>query len=64
MPKVKLNSNEKIVSEIQQKLKENSGYCPCSLVNSEDTKCMCKAFRDQVERGEKGFCHCGLWYVE
>ncbi len=62
--KVKLNPNKRVVSEIKKKLKGNGGFCPCSLINSEDTKCMCKVFRDQVERGEKGFCHCGLWYVE
>lgn len=59
--KVKLNPNKKVVSEIKKKLKENGGFCPCSLINSEDTKCMCKAFRDQVERGEAGECHCGLY---
>lgn len=32
---------------IQDKLKANGGYCPCSIVKNADTKCMCKAFREQ-----------------
>lgn len=52
------------VKEIKHKLKENNGYCPCSIVKNRDTKCRCKEFRDQVERGEPGACHCGLWIAE
>ena len=36
-------------------IKSNGGYCPCSLIKNEDTKCMCKEFREQ----ESGECHCG-----
>lgn len=52
------------VKKIKHKLKENNGYCPCSIVKNRDTKCRCKEFRDQVERGEPGACHCGLWIAE
>ena len=52
------------VKEIKHKLKENNGYCPCSIVKNRDTKCRCKELRDQVERGEPGACHCGLWIAE
>lgn len=38
-----------------QKIKENNGYCPCSLLQNDDTKCPCKEFREQ----ESGVCHCG-----
>lgn len=55
--KVKINDNKELVNEIRTKLKENNGYCPCSLIKSEDTKCMCKEFRNQ----ELGECHCGLY---
>lgn len=54
---ISLNSDTIIVSEIKEKLKENDGYCPCSLVKTPDTKCMCKEFRLQ----ESGMCHCGLY---
>lgn len=37
---------------------ENDGYCPCSIVKSADTKCICKAFREQ---NAEGACHCGRY---
>ena len=55
--KVKVSDNKELVNEIRTKLKENGGYCPCSLIKSEDTKCMCKEFREQ----NVGECHCGLF---
>lgn len=58
------NPDTEYVREIQKKLKANGGYCPCSLVKNEDTKCRCKEFREQIERNEPGYCHCGLWYAE
>ena len=66
--KVMINPDKDIVTEIRSKLKENKEkygkqYCPCVLPNNhnEDTVCMCKEFRDQMERGEEGECHCGLY---
>ena len=53
---VKSNDKE-LVEELTKKLKENGGYCPCNLLKNQDTKCMCKEFREQ----EKGPCHCGLY---
>lgn len=44
-------------NEILAALKKNGGYCPCRLEKTEDTKCMCKEFREQ----EYGECHCGLY---
>ena len=58
--KVKVSDNKELVDEIRTKLKENGGYCPCSLIKSEDTKCMCKEFREQ----DIGECHCGLYIKE
>lgn len=58
--KIYSNPDKEYVKEIKQKLKENGGYCPCRLSKSEDTKCMCKEFREQ----ESGYCHCGLFYKE
>ena len=58
--KIRLNPDQKYVKEIRRQIKENSGYCPCSLLKSEDTKCMCKEFREM----ESGMCHCGLYIKE
>lgn len=59
--KVIQNPDEDFVRDMKKQLKENNGYCPCSIVKSNDTKCRCKAFRDQLSMGEPGACHCGLW---
>lgn len=59
--KIRLNPNEEIVKTVRQALKENGGYCPCAIFKNEDTKCMCKDFRDQIAYGIKGKCHCGLY---
>lgn len=56
--KIIISKNKKLVEQIKTKLKENDNYCPCKLVKNDDTKCMCKEFRDQQEPGE---CHCGLY---
>ncbi len=57
---VKLSENSELVQEIKKKLKENDNYCPCQIERTEDTKCMCKEFREQ----ESGECHCGLYKKE
>jgi len=56
--RIKVSNNKEVVEEVRKKLKENSGYCPCKLFKNEDTKCICKEFREQTELGE---CHCGLY---
>lgn len=60
MSKIRLNDDKEHVAEIQKALKENDFYCPCAMVKNEDTKCMCKSFREQ----ESGLCHCGLYFKE
>lgn len=54
---VKLSPDKEFVHEMRKKIKANNGYCPCSLVKTPDTKCMCKEFREM----ESGTCHCGLY---
>jgi hypothetical protein len=58
--KVTTNKNREIVDLIRKKLRDNDGYCPCAIEKTEDTKCMCKQFREQGI----GYCHCGLYYKE
>lgn len=59
--KIIQNPDDEYVKEMRKSLKDNDNYCPCSLLRNKDTKCMCKEFRDQVDRNEPGFCHCGLY---
>lgn len=58
MTKIIVNKEDtELVDLIRQTLKQNGGYCPCALFKNEDTKCMCKDFKEQKE----GVCHCGLY---
>ncbi len=61
--KIRLNPDEGIVKTIREGLKAKGGYCPCRLEKNEDTKCMCKEFRDQIADPDfEGYCHCMLYY--
>ncbi len=63
--KVYFNPDESVVKMIQEGLEHTGGYCPCRLEQTEDTKCMCKEFRDQIKDPDyEGFCHCMLYYKE
>ena len=57
---IKQNPDKEYANEVRKQLRDNSGYCPCRLEKNEDTKCMCKEFREM----EEGMCHCGLWLKE
>lgn len=61
---IRQNPNKDYAKKVRDKLKDNGGYCPCRINKNEDTKCMCKEFRDQIEKGEEGMCHCGLYISE
>ena len=58
---VKTSPDKELVKRIREKLKAEDGYCPCRLKHTPDTKCMCREFREQIDRGEEGPCHCGLY---
>ena len=62
--KVTQNPDKEYVKSIREQLKANNGYCPCVLEKTPDSKCMCKEFRDMIDRGETGACHCGLYIAE
>lgn len=56
--KIMQDEDREVVSKIRKGLKENNGFCPCEIFQTEDTKCICKAFREQKVEGN---CHCGLY---
>ena len=57
--------NEEIVKTIKEGLKAKGGYCPCRLERTEDNKCICKEFREQIaDPNFEGYCHCMLYYKE
>lgn len=63
--KIRLNENKEIADMVKEGLKARGGYCPCRREMTEDTKCMCKEFREQIADLEfEGYCHCMLYYKE
>ena len=60
MLKITYNQDKQIVDKILDALDKNNAYCPCKLEKNNDTKCMCKEFKEQKE----GYCHCGLYIKE
>ena len=63
--KIRLNENKEIADMVKEGLKARGGDCPCRREMTEDTKCMCKEFREQIADPEfEGYCHCMLYYKE
>ena len=63
MIKIRQTEDKDLLQEILKQLKENDNFCPCSLTRTVDDKCMCKNFRDQIERKEQGECSCGRYIL-
>ena len=55
--RIVINGDSNVVAEVRKALAANEGYCPCKLVHTPDTKCMCRESREQPS----GMCHCGLY---
>lgn len=63
--KIRLNEDPEIVRTVKEGLAARGGYCPCRTVRNEDTKCMCRKFREQIKDPDfEGYCHCMLYYKE
>ena len=60
---IRFNEDEQLVKSIKEGLEMTGGYCPCKLQRTDDNKCMCKEFRDQIaDDNFEGYCHCMLYY--
>ena len=65
MGKVRLNADPQVVQMVQEGLKAKDGYCPCRLARTEENKCICQEFRQQIADPDfEGYCHCMLYYKE
>ena len=63
--KVRLNDDSEVVRIVREGLKRTGGYCPCRRERTEDTKCICREFREQMADPDfEGYCHCMLYYKE
>ena len=61
--KIKLNPDEAVVQAIKEGLEKTGGYCPCRMARTEENKCMCLEFREQIKDPDfEGYCHCMLYY--
>ena len=60
---VTLNPDAEVVKTVREGLRNTGGYCPCRLQRTEETRCICKEFREQIaDPNFEGFCHCQLYY--
>ena len=63
--KIRYNEDPAIVAMIKEGLEKKDGYCPCRTERTEDYKCMCREFREQIKDPDyEGYCHCLLYYKE
>ena len=60
---IRLNEDRELVALIREGLRQKGGYCPCRFERTEDTKCICREFREQMSDPDfEGYCHCRLYY--
>lgn len=62
---MKLNVSQNLKGEaaakLRQKIKDNGGYCLCSLIK--DDRHLCGPCQDFLEDGQTdNVCHCGLYH--
>ena len=63
--KIRLNEDAEVVRTVKEGLARTGGYCPCRLERTEENKCMCREFREQVaDKNFEGYCHCMHYYKE
>lgn len=45
-------------AELLRRVRQNDGYCLCTIERTRDARCPCKDFRASAVPGP---CHCGVW---
>ena len=61
--KIVLSDDLELIAEVNRQLQETKGYCPCALEWTNDTKCICSAFRDSLANEEETECNCGKYKI-
>ena len=60
---IRLNEDQELVARIREGLKARGGYCPCRIPKTEEYKCICQEFKQQMaDPNFEGYCHCMLYY--
>lgn len=57
--KIFRNPNVEEFQMVSAAVTDNDNYCCCAIEKTDETKCMCKEFR---ESEVSGFCHCRRYY--
>lgn len=58
-----LNPDKEMVKIVKDGLEKTGGYCPCRTLRTEEYKCICDEFRNQMADPDfEGYCHCMLYY--
>ena len=59
---VRLNTDAEVVANIREGLKKTGGYCPCRRLRTEENRCICQEFKEQIaDPNFEGYCHCMLY---
>ena len=59
---ITLNPDAEVVRTVREGLQHTGGYCPCRLERTEENRCMCREFREQLDDPDfVGYCHCLLY---
>ena len=61
--KIVLGDDKALIAEVNRQLQETRGYCPCALEWTDDTKCVCSAFKKSLDKGEEVECNCGKYKI-
>ena len=61
--KIVLGDDKALIAEVNRQLQETRGYCPCSLIWDDSTKCICQAFRNALANGKEMECGCGKYRI-
>ena len=60
---VRLNEDKELVKAVKEGLRRTGGFCPCRLDRTEDYRCICREFREQIADPDfEGYCHFMLYY--
>lgn len=57
--KIEVTTDKEHFDKVKSRMKEIGGHCPCQIKRTEDTKCICKNFREETPVGE--WCICGIY---
>ena len=63
--RIRYNEDKEIVKMVKDGLEKSGCYCPCRRERTDENKCICKEFKEQIKDPEfEGYCHCMLYYKE